>query len=154
MPATKSAAGGAGGLFSCLDFYSRFEGLTEVHARMVGAGATLNKAVKSALRETVVGSNSDSRNSLLADVITEPSLRAAVFTKIPDNSLKEAQRAVAAYIERLLDDKVAEVGSSIDKVLRQDIKVGFEQFSDVMDAEAITYQTHSDEITSVRIDLK
>ena len=50
--ATRGAAGGAGGLFSCLDFYSRFEGLSEVHARMVGAGATLNKAVKSALRET------------------------------------------------------------------------------------------------------
>ena len=66
--ATKSAAGGAGGLFSCFDFYSRFEGLAKVHARMVGAGATLNKAVRSALRETVVGSNSNSRNSLLADV--------------------------------------------------------------------------------------
>ena len=50
--ATRGAAGGAGGLFSCLDFYSRFEGLSKVHARMVGAGATLNKAVKSALRET------------------------------------------------------------------------------------------------------
>ena len=50
--ATKSAAGGAGGLFSSLDFYSRFEGLSEVHARMVSAGVTLNKAVKSALRET------------------------------------------------------------------------------------------------------
>ena len=61
--ATRSAAGGAGGLFSCYDFYSRFEGLAKVHARMVGAGETLNKAVRSALRETVVGSNSDSRNS-------------------------------------------------------------------------------------------
>ena len=50
-----------------------------------------------------------------------------LFTKIPDISLKEAQRAVAAYIERLLDNKVAEVGSSIDKMLRQDIQVGFEQ---------------------------
>ena len=68
--ATRSAAGGAGGLFSCLDFYSRFEGLSQVHSRMVSAGVTLNKAVKSALRETVVGSNSDSRDSLLADVIS------------------------------------------------------------------------------------
>ena len=50
--ATRSAAGGAGGLFSCLDFYSRFEGLSQVHARMVSAGVTLNKAVKSALLET------------------------------------------------------------------------------------------------------
>ena len=50
--ATRSAAGGAGGLFSCYDFYSRFEGLAKVHARMVGAGETLNKAVRSALRET------------------------------------------------------------------------------------------------------
>ena len=50
--ATKSAAGGAGGLFSCYDFYSQFEGLSKVHARMVGAGATLNKAVRNALRET------------------------------------------------------------------------------------------------------
>ena len=50
--ATRSAAGGAGGLFSCYDFYSQFEGLTKVHARMVGAGATLNKAVRNALRET------------------------------------------------------------------------------------------------------
>ena len=75
--ATRSTAGGAGGLFSCLDFYSRFEGLTEVHARMVGAGATLNKAVKSALRETVVGSNTDSCDALLADVITEPARKRA-----------------------------------------------------------------------------
>ena len=67
---------------------------------------------------------------------------------IPGNSLKDTQRAVAVYIERLLDSKVAEVGSSIDKVLRKDIKVGFDQFSDVMDAEAITYQEHSDKITS------
>ena len=146
--ATKSAAGGAGGLFSSLDFYSRFEGLSEVHARMVSAGVTLNKAVKSALRETVVGSNTDSRNSLLADVITEPSLHVAVFTKLPDNSLKDAQSAVAAYIERLLDSKVAEVGSSIDKMLRQDIQVGFEQFSEVMDAESITYRALSDQILS------
>ena len=51
--ATRSAAGGAGGLFSCYDFYSQFEGLTKVHARMVGAGATLNKAVRNALRETI-----------------------------------------------------------------------------------------------------
>ena len=122
--ATRSAAGGAGGLFSCLDFYSRFEGLTEVHARMVGAGATLNKAVKSALRETVMGPDTDSCDALLADVITEPDLRASVFTKIPDNSLKDAQRAVAKYVERLVDRKVAEVGSSIDKVLKQDIQVG------------------------------
>ena len=49
--ATRSAAGGAGGLFLCFDFHSRFEDLTEVHIRMVGAGATLNKAVRSALRE-------------------------------------------------------------------------------------------------------
>ena len=63
--ATRSAAGGAGGLFSCLDFYSRFEGLSQVHARMVSAGVTLNKAVKSALRETVVGSNTDSCDALL-----------------------------------------------------------------------------------------
>ena len=112
--ATKSAAGGAGGLFSCYDFYSHFEGLSKVHARMVGAGATLNKAVRSALRETVVGSNSDSRNSLLADVIMETSLRASVFTHIPDNSLKDAQSAMADHVERLMDVKVAEVGSSID----------------------------------------
>ena len=32
--------------------------------------------------------------------------------------------------------------------MRRDIKVGFEQFFEVMDAEAITYQTHSDEIMS------
>ena len=50
--ATKSADGGAGSLFSCYDFYSHFEGLSKVHARMVGAGATLNKAVRNALRET------------------------------------------------------------------------------------------------------
>ena len=81
-------------MFSCFDFYSRFEGLSEVHTRMVGAGGTLHKAVISALRETVVGSNSDSRDSLLADVITEPSLRASVFTHIPPNSLKDAQKDV------------------------------------------------------------
>ena len=104
--ATRSAAGGAGGLFSCYDFYSQFEGLSKVHARMVGAGATLNKAVRNALRETVVGSNSDSRNALLADVITETNLRASVFTHIPSNSLKDAQRDVAEFIERVGDSKV------------------------------------------------
>ena len=145
---TKSNAGGAGGLFSCFDFYSRFEGLSEVHTRMVGAGGTLHKAVISALRETVVGSNSDSRDTLLADVITEPSLSASVFTHIPPNSMKDAQKDLAGFVERLIDSKVAEVGCSIDEKLRTEVNVGLEQFSDVMDSESITYQKLSDQILS------
>jgi len=66
--ATKSAAGGAGGLFSCYDFYAHFEGLSKVHARMVGAGATLNKAVRSALRETVCDIKAHGKRSQMVTV--------------------------------------------------------------------------------------
>ena len=59
-------------------------------------------------------------------VIREPSFRASVFTLIPDSPLKDAQRTVAEFIERLIDYKVAEIGNSIDKKLRQDVGLSFE----------------------------